>query len=137
MLDGELAELLFGVAVGVERVDLRGRGGVFVSDGLVRDAGVGECHAQAAMAERRRDGFETHPPIDRLCRERVTQLVGVHVIEPGVAGDRSITEKNTRRSETVAITVFGRHLAATNSTYRPTRSPALAGPDTHSNNDIQ
>jgi hypothetical protein len=32
------------------------------------------------------------------------------------AGSLSITEKNTRRSYTVANTVFGRHLAATNST---------------------
>ncbi len=32
------------------------------------------------------------------------------------AGSLSITAKNTRKSDTVAITVFRRHLAATNST---------------------
>ncbi|HEY5011102.1 MAG TPA: hypothetical protein VIK61_00150 [Acidimicrobiia bacterium] len=52
------------------------------------------------------------------------------------AGGRSTTEKNTRRSDTVAITVFGRHRPATNSTYRPTTSARDADTDTHSKNDI-
>ncbi len=48
-----------------------------------------------------------------------------------------ITPKNTRKSDTVAITVFGRHLAATNSTYRSTTSALEADADPHSMNDIQ
>ena len=37
---------------------------------------------------------------------------------PGVtsSGSLAVTEKKTRRSDTVAATVFGRHRAATNST---------------------
>jgi hypothetical protein len=105
MLDCELAEPLVGIAVGVERVDLRRGGGVFVGDGLVCDARVGECHAQAAMAEHRRDRFETHPPIDRLSRERVTELVGMHVSESGGAGDPPDDPADVMTVERSAVTV--------------------------------
>ena len=105
MLDRELAEPLVGIAVGVERVDFRGRGGVFVGDGLVRDARVGECHAQAAMPEHRRDRFETHPPIDRLSRERVPELVGVHVPESGIPGDPPDDPADVMTVEWPSVTV--------------------------------
>ena len=85
VLEGELAQALLGIAAGVERVDLGGGGGVFVGDGLVGDAGVGECHAQAAMPEHGGDGLETHPAVDCLGRERVAELVRVDVSEAGGA----------------------------------------------------
>jgi len=44
-------------------------------------------------------------------------------------GSLSITAKNTRRSDTVANTVFGRHLAATNSTYLASTSSRPTGPN--------
>lgn len=75
MFTGELLEALLGIGGGVEGVDLgRGRG-VFVGDGAVGDAGVGERHPEAAMAEHGGDRFESHPTVDRLGRQRVTQLV--------------------------------------------------------------
>ena len=105
MFDGELAEPLFGVAAGVERVDLRGRGGVFVGDGLVRDARVGEGHAQAAMAEHRRDRFEAHASVDGLGREGVAELVGVHVAEAGVSGDATNDPPDVMTVESSAVAV--------------------------------
>ena len=59
------------VAVVVEGVDAGLGGGVFVGDGPVRDPGVGEGHAQAAVAEQSGDGFEAHPPVDGLGGEGV------------------------------------------------------------------
>ena len=48
----------------------------------------------------------------------IAALAAILTIPAGVtaAGSLSITAKNTRKSDTVAITVFRRHLAATNST---------------------
>src|SRR4249919_272945 len=51
-------------------------------------------------------------------------------------GSLSITAKNARRSDTVAVTVFGRHLPATNSTYRSNTSARDSGRGTTFDNDI-
>ena len=50
-------------------------------------------------------------------------------------GSLSITAKNTRRSDTVASTVFGLHLAATNSTYLASTTSRPHGPNATSNDD--
>jgi len=39
------------------------------------------------MAEHRRDRFQAHATVDRLRRQRVAQLVRVHVSEAGGGGD--------------------------------------------------
>ncbi len=39
------------------------------------------------MSEERRDGFEPHAPVDRLGRQRVTELVRMHVADTGALGD--------------------------------------------------
>jgi hypothetical protein len=75
------------VAVVVEGVDAGLGGGVLVGDGAVGDPGVGEGHAQAAMAEQGGDGFEAHPAVDGLGGQGVAQLVGVDVSEPRGLGD--------------------------------------------------
>src|SRR3954454_21340322 len=51
-------------------------------------------------------------------------------------GSLSTTAKNARRSDTVAVTVFGRHLPATNSTYRSNTSARDNGRGTTFDNDI-
>src|SRR3954468_11798194 len=51
-------------------------------------------------------------------------------------GSLSKTAKNARRSETVAVTVFGRHMPATNSTYRSYTYARDNGRGTTFDNDI-
>jgi len=55
----------------VERVDLCADGGVFVGDDPVGDSCVSERHLHGSMPEERRDGFETHAPVDGLGGEGV------------------------------------------------------------------
>ena len=72
----------------VEGVDLGGDGFVLVGDDPVGDAGVGQGHLHRAVPEQRGDRFEAHPAVDGLGGEGVAELVGVHVADAGVAGDR-------------------------------------------------
>jgi hypothetical protein len=69
----------------VEGVDFVGGSEVFVGNGAVRDAGVDEGHAHGAVAEHRCDCFEAHAVVDCLSCERVAELVGVNVTDPGDA----------------------------------------------------
>lgn len=60
---------------------------VLLGDGAIGDAGVGQGHAHRAVAEQGGDRFEAHPAVDGLGGERVPELVGVDVTDPGAAGD--------------------------------------------------
>ncbi|MEZ5297620.1 MAG: hypothetical protein R2697_15500 [Ilumatobacteraceae bacterium] len=60
---------------------------VGVGDGLVGDACVDERHAQGLVAQHRSDRFEAHAAVDGLGRERVTELMGVDVADPGCFRD--------------------------------------------------
>ena len=73
--------------IGVEGIDLVGDAVVRVGDGLVCDAGVDESHAQRFVAQHGGDCFETHPAVHGLGGERVTELVGMNVPNPGCLGD--------------------------------------------------
>ena len=71
----------------VEGVDVGVDGGVFVGDDSVGDAGVGEGHLHRAVSEQGGDRFEAHAAVDGLGGQRVAQLVGVDVADPGPLGD--------------------------------------------------
>jgi hypothetical protein len=55
------------------------------------------------MAEHRCDRFESHPTVDRLGRERVPQLVWVHVAEPGACGDATHDPGHLMPAEWLAV----------------------------------
>ena len=71
-----------------------GDGEVLIGDGAAGDLGVAQGHVQAAVAEHRGDRLQAHAAVDRLGGQRVPELVGVDVGQPGggaglvdVAGD--------------------------------------------------
>ena len=59
---------------------------VRVGDRLIRDAGIGQRHVHRAVPEQSSDRLEAHAPVDRLGGERVAQLVGMDVADPGPLG---------------------------------------------------
>ncbi len=90
---------------------------VFVGDGAVSDPGIDQRHLQIPMAQQRGDGFETHPPIDGLGGEGVTELVGMDMTDLGSFGDPAnhpgepvpvdsrnlVGEEPTSRGDTVGV----------------------------------
>ena len=76
-----------GSLVPVAGFDGFGDAEVLIGDGAIRDSGVDERHAHRAMPEQGGDRFEAHPTVDRLGRERVTQLVRMDVTDTGAFGD--------------------------------------------------
>jgi len=77
---------------------LVGGGEVFVGDGAVGDAGVDEGHGHRSVPQHGGHGFEAHAVVDRLCRQRVTELVGVDVADPGDACATTARETLNRLS---------------------------------------
>jgi hypothetical protein len=71
----------------VEGFDFLCDGEVFVSNGLVRDAGVDHGHGERLVTEERGNGVETHSSVDGLACQGVPELVGGDVADAGLAAE--------------------------------------------------
>lgn len=60
------------------------------------------------MSEQRRDRFETHPTIDRLGRERVSELVRLHVTDTRMFGDGVDVTVDSAPVEGMTVVAFNK-----------------------------
>ena len=97
-------------------IDFGGDIEVFVGDGAIGDPGIDQCHLKVLVTQQGGDGFESHPPVDRLGGEGMAQLVRVDMTDPGTVGD-------TANHPGKPVPIHRRHLVGE----EPTRPSNMVG----------
>jgi hypothetical protein len=94
------------LGVAVAGLDGFGHAEVLVRDSAVGDARVGERHAHRPVTEERGDRLETHAPVDRLGRQRVAQLVWMHMTDTGSFGGSDDVAVDGATIEGLSVVAF-------------------------------